>query len=902
MSTKHSDSDKATYQKNFQKFIDYFKSGEKSPENFGIGLELEMFVFDGSDQLINYTHGIKDLLEALKDYFSAPSDRELIIDDQLMGFIGTIRPEDILGTQAEKLKDIPPIPVSITLEPASQFEISVGPCSNLELLSTGIFYTNMLLNTTVKKMGKDWTFIRQGYNPIYAGKDLEIINKKRYHLMDAHFKTTGKHGIDMMRGSASTQISIDYKDEADFVKKFRMAYALGPIFSLMFDNARAPKTSDLYGKTMVRSHIWRDVDPDRSGIVPQTFDEDFGYKAYAQWLMDMPAIVLTDDEGVTHDTKDKTIGELISQKEISKKVLEHYVSMPFPDVRLKNYVEIRDVDSLPYAFALALAAMTYAIYYDEDTFEKVAHLISLDTLSAQDVYNARSAAMEDGYQATMYGHTAHELAQALFDLAYKALENEDDRALLEPMRELIERGLSPYLYVEDDMNSVNQSLNLEHIVKDAQGDLLGFKKVQEFLDSSPLAQRAGQTLSWTFTPKLYSQKDAQNFKNIAEKTLSIMEKATNYYLEHEDYRKRFDIDKDLEELCLIDTHYDQIIPIARVDIFYDELSGDFKFCELNTDGTSGVAFQRAVNEGIKQADSFKTYAQGLELTEYTMVDQWMDTLIACYQEFVANTNHLHEPIPHFAIVDFTESVMSAEVSLYAQELLDKHQIEARFVDIRDLRYENHELTDADGWRIDAVWRRAVTSEIFEKFSPGAQALIDAFKAEDVCLIGGFRTHPSELKSFLPILTSDASEAFLDEDEREFIREHTPKTLILREDFDLAEILSHKNKWIIKPADSYGGSGVFAGKDFSARDWEELVRAHAATGHYVVQEYIEPFKSYAYVSSEQGAAGDYEYRPHSNLVGLYVFGGRFAGLYSRLGEGSTITSHSGQVLAASFIVS
>ena len=34
--------------------------------------------------------------------------------------------------------------------------------------------------------------------------------------------------------------------------------------------------------------------------------------------------------------------------------------------------------------------------------------------------------------------------------------------------------------------------------------------------------------------------------------------------------------------------YDCNIPIARIDIFYDEETGGFKFCEFNTDGTSAM--------------------------------------------------------------------------------------------------------------------------------------------------------------------------------------------------------------------------------------------------------------------------------------------------------------------------
>ena len=40
----------------------------------------------------------------------------------------------------------------------------------------------------------------------------------------------------MMRASASTQVSIDFTDEADAVRKFRVAAAIGPVLAAITDN------------------------------------------------------------------------------------------------------------------------------------------------------------------------------------------------------------------------------------------------------------------------------------------------------------------------------------------------------------------------------------------------------------------------------------------------------------------------------------------------------------------------------------------------------------------------------------------------------------------------------------------------------------------------------------------
>ena len=55
-------------------------------------------------------------------------------------------------------------------------------------------------------------------------------------------------------------------------------------------------------------------------------------------------------------------------------------------------------------------------------------------------------------------------------------------------------------------------------------------------------------------------------------------------MEDEKYRKLFPFSKELEELILCDSGYSQPLPIARIDLFFNEDDFSFKFCEFNADG------------------------------------------------------------------------------------------------------------------------------------------------------------------------------------------------------------------------------------------------------------------------------------------------------------------------------
>ena len=129
-----------------------------------------------------------------------------------------------------------------------------------------------------------------GYHPTRRAAALPLIPKKRYEVMDRYLQKRGRHGTQMMRGTASTQISVDYFSEQDFVRKFRVACLIAPLLALLTDNA--PVYEGERNRTAsVRTMVWSDVDPDRCGIPPMLMDEDFGFAAYADHVLQKPLIV-----------------------------------------------------------------------------------------------------------------------------------------------------------------------------------------------------------------------------------------------------------------------------------------------------------------------------------------------------------------------------------------------------------------------------------------------------------------------------------------------------------------------------------------------------------------------------------------------------------------------------------
>src|SRR5699024_5137113 len=124
---------------------------------------------------------------------------------------------------------------SVTLEPACQLEVSIVPQSDVRRMLAVYDQFRLQLDMTLAARGlRAWNV---GYHPTRRAQDLPLIPKQRYEAMDRYFRHTGAGGIQMMRATASTQLSIDYYSEQDFVQKMRAACLLAPLLALLTDSA-----------------------------------------------------------------------------------------------------------------------------------------------------------------------------------------------------------------------------------------------------------------------------------------------------------------------------------------------------------------------------------------------------------------------------------------------------------------------------------------------------------------------------------------------------------------------------------------------------------------------------------------------------------------------------------------
>lgn len=392
------------------KIIDYIRSGEKVEKDYAIGFEIENFIVDENDKAVTYWDdgGVKDILEDLiKIGYEA-----VYVDDVLLG-----------ATKGE---------TAISLEPGSQFELSIKKAWHIKELEDEYFRRMKEIEDIVHKRG--YHILQRGYHVKTKIDEIKILPKERYDFMYKYFTETGTMGHNMMKGTAASQSSIDYKDEEDFRRKMRVYNALSPVFYAIFENANIFE-GEAYKENGLRMTIWKNTDKERCSIIKEAFDDDFSYASYADYIVNRPCIFIhkDGDDIYTGHTKIKDIEGI---DEAGKTIVEHVLSMFFPDTRAKKYIEIRMMDSVQIDYLLGLVALIKATSYQnlDKVYEMIKDVTYDDALKALDSFK------ESGIRGKLKDRSFLDIAKDLISLAKASLG--DEAHYLNALEEVIDSGKS----------------------------------------------------------------------------------------------------------------------------------------------------------------------------------------------------------------------------------------------------------------------------------------------------------------------------------------------------------------------------------------------------------------------------------------------------------------------------
>ncbi len=340
--------------------IEGMAKGAKPADQWRIGTEHEKHVFHGEPlRPVSYEgdNGIRALLAGIE---KETGWHPFYDGDNPIG----LRNDEIAG--------------GISLEPGGQFELSGAPMADLHGTAAELSEHMRVAKKVAAPL--DIHFLGLGVTPLWSVDEIKAMPKSRYGIMTEYMGRVGTLGTSMMYRSATVQTNLDFSSEADMVKKLRVSLALQPIATALFANSPFVDGQDS-GYLSFRSHIWLNTDDARTGMLPFVFEDGFGFEHYADYALDVPMYFVIRDKKYINvagesfrDFLDGRLPQLPGEKPTIKDWEDH-LSTIFPEVRLKQFLEMRGADMGDEAHVVALSAFWTGLLYDDISLEAAWELV-----------------------------------------------------------------------------------------------------------------------------------------------------------------------------------------------------------------------------------------------------------------------------------------------------------------------------------------------------------------------------------------------------------------------------------------------------------------------------------------------------------------------------------------------
>jgi len=415
-----------------RQLIEYVEKGCKPRDAWRIGTEHEKFAYD------------RKTLRRLP-YEGTPGIRQLLEGMQRFGWEPVCEKGNVIALRDSGGG-------SVTLEPGGQFELSGALLENIHQTCREVHIHLDQVRTVCGEIGA--SMVGLGFDPKWRREDIPWMPKGRYKIMREYMPKKGNLGIDMMIRTCTVQVNLDYASEADMVRKMRVGVALQPIATALFANSPFTEGKP-NGFLSYRSHTWTDTDPDRCGMLPFVFDEGFGFERWVDYVLDVPMYFVYRD-GVYNDVSGRSFRDFMAgtlagfegERPTMGDWVDH-LTTPFPEVRVKQFIEMRGTDGGPWARLCALPALWVGLLYDDAALDAAWDMCkdwTVEEMAALRDETPRRALKTPFRRGTVQDLAKQMLAIATEGLRRRAISDRvdtDESPYLEELLEIADSGVSP---------------------------------------------------------------------------------------------------------------------------------------------------------------------------------------------------------------------------------------------------------------------------------------------------------------------------------------------------------------------------------------------------------------------------------------------------------------------------
>ena len=337
-----------------------------------IGLELETYPCIKKEDHLYHQLSMEPLFNGLLNTIDTNTDFDYL-ETPKKG-----HPSNLLFTSGD----------SIQFEPGGQLELVTRPYNNIGELIDRFHKIKDITRTLSKSKGYEFQQIGYQQNISNDRFALKLTGKNgRYASMLEYFNGISAYGKKMMLQTCSMHINIDIGiDDQEKSRRLLLANLLVPYVSAIF--AHSPYKSSQQIIKSYRSFIWQHLDSKRAGILDvfkqkKLMPLEEIVEAYENFILDAPVLL------TIHGNEDFNPYTFSFRSWLQSKNtkcpptiddFKHHLTLLFPEVRIKGYLELRTPDAPPEGWELPIIQFYTALLYDTDHCEEALSIIASDPL------------------------------------------------------------------------------------------------------------------------------------------------------------------------------------------------------------------------------------------------------------------------------------------------------------------------------------------------------------------------------------------------------------------------------------------------------------------------------------------------------------------------------------------
>lgn len=344
---------------------------------------------------------------------------------------------------------------------------------------------------------------------------------------------------------------------------------------------------------------------------------------------------------------------------------------------------------------------------------------------------------------------------------------------------------------------------------------------------------AGRPFSPFLRPEFFSRSFYRQITRAAEVLAEAFDVMTIAALENDEILMELGLTETEEHFARIDPGYPGVCNSSRLDAFISE--GSFKFLEYNGETPAGITDQLQIEKLLRTIPEVKVFLEEHPHWMPCPHVKLLEALVSGYHDFGGR-----KVKPNIAIVDW-EGVSTYTEFETLQEYFEAEGHQTVIADPGQLEYDGEVLRIGD-LDVDIFYKRVLIHELFERSSEN-HPLLRAYEDGNVFMANSFRTKIPHKKASLAVVSNDRFAHLFTDEQLQMIEKHLPWTRLISErevrfeggKHDLPELIRReRDRFILKPNDDYGGSGIVVGWESTEGEWDDAIEA-ALDSPFVVQE-------------------------------------------------------------------